>query len=101
MAWMKITLRMRPSEDGEADKEVEEVEEVEEEDEEGGKSDKEDEDEDEEGGRGIANEADPEADPEAEGGAEGGAGEAEKARNSWMRSVRGWWIWRRRWSSSQ
>ena len=97
MAWMKITLRMRPSEDGEADKEVEEVEEVEEEDEEGGKRDNEDEDEEEDEEGGIANEAD----PEAEGGAEGGAGEAEKARNSWMRSVRGWWIWRRRWSSSQ
>ena len=54
---MKITLRMRPSEDGEADKEVEEVEEVEEEDEEGGKRDNEDEDED----GGIANETDPEA----------------------------------------
>ena len=50
MAWMKITLRMRPSEDGEADEEVKE------EDEEGGKRDKED--EDGEGGRGIANEAD-------------------------------------------
>lgn len=99
MAWMKITLRMRPSEDGEADKEVEEVEEVEEEDEEGGKRDNEDEDEEEDEEGGIANEADP--DPEAEGGAEGGVGEAEKARNSWMRSVRGWWIWRRRWSSSQ
>ena len=91
---MKITLRMRPSEDGEADKEVEEVKE---EDEEGGKRDNEE--EDEEGG--IANETDPEAEADPEGGAEGGAGEAEKARNSWMRSVRGWWIWRRRWSSSQ
>ena len=98
MAWMKITLRMRPSEDGEADKEVEEVKE---EDEEGGKRDKEDEDEEEDEEGGIANETDPEAEADPEGGAEGGVGEAEKARNSWMRSVRGWWIWRRRWSSSQ
>ena len=95
---MKITLRMRPSEDGEADKEVEEVKE---EDEEGGKRDKEDEDEEEDEEGGIANETDPEAEADPEGGAEGGVGEAEKARNSWMRSVRGWWIWRRRWSSSQ
>ena len=98
MAWMKITLRMRPSEDGEADKEVEEVKE---EDEEGGKRDNEDEDEEEDEEGGIANETDPEAEADPEGGAEGGAGEAEKARNSWMRSVRGWWMWRRRWSSSQ
>ena len=98
MAWMKITLRMRPSEDGEADKEVEEGKE---EDEEGGKRDKEDEDEEEDEEGGIANETDPEAEADPEGGAEGGVGEAEKARNSWMRSVRGWWIWRRRWSSSQ
>ena len=89
---------MRPSEDGEADKEVEEVKE---EDEEGGKRDNEDEDEEEDEEGGIANETDPEAEADPEGGAEGGAGEAEKARNSWMRSVRGWWIWRRRWSSSQ
>ena len=95
---MKITLRMRPSEDGEADKEVEEVKE---EDEEGGKREEEEEEEEEDEEGGIANETDPEAEADPEGGAEGGVGEAEKARNSWMRSVRGWWIWRRRWSSSQ
>lgn len=78
MAWMKTTLRRRLSEDGEEDKEVKE------EDADGGPSDHEDE----------AGPEDPE-DPEL------GAGEAEKVRNSWTRSVRGWWILRRRWSSSQ
>ena len=77
MAWMKITLRMRLSEDGEDVKGVKGVKDEDDEDEDGGTRDD-------------------------DGEVETGAGEdEEKVRNSWIRSVRGWWIWRRRWSSSQ